>query len=123
MRIKITIAEVTVFAELNESKTSRLIISRLPLESKAELWGQEVYCYITPRAGLEKEYTRDVMEVGDVAYWPKGPCFCLFFGLTPNSRGGKIMPASSVTFLGRIVGDPLILKKVKEGDILRMEHA
>jgi len=123
MRIKITIAEVAVFAELNESKTSRLIISKLPLESGAELWGQEVYCYITPRAGLEKEYTRDVMEVGDVAYWPEGPCFCLFFGMTPNSRGGKIMPASSVTLLGRIVGDPLILKKVKEGDILRMERA
>ncbi len=50
-----------------------------------------------------------------MAYWPDGPSLCLFFGHTPASRGDEIRAASPVTILGRIVGDPKILKSVKPG--------
>ena len=121
MRIKITIGKLVVFAGLNESKTAELIRDNLPITSKAERWGDEVYFYIKPKTGIEKEYARDTVEVGDLAYWPSGPCLCIFFGLTPISRDGKIMPASTVNVFGNLEGDPYLLKGVKEGDTIKVE--
>ena len=123
MRIKITIGKLVVFARLNESGTAKLIWDNLPIEAKAERWGDEVYFYIKPKAGIEKEYARDVVEEGDLAYWPTGPCMCLFFGLTPMSRDGKIMPASTVNVFGKLEGDLHLLKGVKDGDALKVEKA
>ncbi len=73
--------------------------------------------------GIEKEYAREVVELGDVAYWPQGPCMCLFFGMTPKSRDGKIIPASAVNVFGKLEGDALVLKEVKEGASLKVERA
>ena len=123
MRIKITIGKLVVFAGLNESKTAELIRDNLPITSKAERWGDEVYFYIKPKTSIEKEYARDIVEVGDLAYWPSGPCMCIFFGLTPISRDGKIMPASTVNVFGKLEGDPYLLKGVNNGDSLRVEKA
>ncbi|MDD5195272.1 MAG: cyclophilin-like fold protein [Candidatus Omnitrophica bacterium] len=132
MRIKITIGTLTVFAELNDSRTARLIWDNLTLEARAELWGDEVYFYIKPKIGIEKDYGRDVVEAGDVAYWPGGrglvsscqsPCMCLFFGLTPKSKNGKIMPASTVNVFGKLEGNPRTLSQVKENQPITVERA
>ena len=61
--------------------------------------------------------------MGDVAYWPQGACMCLFFGMTPNSRDGKIMPASAVNVFGKLEGDARVLSSVKEGDSIKIERA
>src|SRR5512135_1263067 len=123
MRIKITIGKLIIFVELNESETAHMIWANLPMKAGVELWGDEVYFYITPRIPLEKNhFKKDVVAVGDVAYWPNGPCLCLFFGPTPISKPGEIKPASSVSVCGRIVGDPLALKGVKEGDPVKVER-
>lgn len=121
MRIKIMVGKLVVFARLNESRTAKLIWDNLPITSKAERWGDEVYFYISPKTGIEKEYAADVVKEGDLAYWPSGPCMCLFFGLTPASRDGKIMPASSVNVFGKLEGDPHLLKGVKDGDNIKVE--
>jgi hypothetical protein len=123
MRIKLTIGKLVVFCQLNDSQTAKLIWNSLPITSKAELWGEEVYFYIKPKMYVEKKYAKDVVEVGDLAYWPTGPCMCLFFGMTPNSREGKIMPASKVNVFGKIEDDPEILAMVKEGQVVNVERA
>ena len=56
MRIKVTIGKLIVFVKLNESRTAKMIWDNLPLTAKAELWGEEVYFYIKPKMGIEKEY-------------------------------------------------------------------
>jgi len=118
MRIKIVIGSLVVFANLNASQTAELIWEHLPLSSTAELWGEEIYFYIKPKIGLETEYAREAVEVGDIAYWPSGPCMCLFFGPTPISRDGKITPASAVNVFGKIEGDPGVLARVKDGKVI-----
>ena len=123
MRIKITIGKLSVFVELNGSKTAYLIWEKVPFEAKVELWGEEVYFYIKPKAGIEKEIAHDIVEVGDVAYWPQGPCMCLFFGMTPNSRDNKIMPASTVNVFGKLEGDARVLNQVKDGDAIKVDRA
>ncbi len=123
MRIKIGIGKLTVFCVLNSSQTAKFIWDSLPITGKSELWGEEVYFYIKPKTGIEKGYARDEVEPGELAYWPKGPCMCLFFGLTPNSKGGKILPASTVNVFGKMEGDPLILSIVTEGQPIKVERA
>jgi hypothetical protein len=53
---------------------------------------------------LEKD-AREVVEVGDLGYWPPGKAFCIFFGPTPMSRSGEIRPASAVNIVGKVKGD------------------
>jgi len=123
MKIKITIGKLAVFAELNGSRTAKWIWNCLPVVSKTQLWGEEVYFNITPKIEIEKGCARDIVEPGDVAYWPQGPCMCLFFGMTPHSKPGEIKPASTVNVFGKIEGDPHILSTVKEGELVKVQRA
>jgi hypothetical protein len=66
---------------------------------------------------------KDVVEKGDLGYWPPGRAFCIFFGPTPASTGAEIRPASAVNIIGRVEGDPTVFKKVKEGARVQIDPA
>ncbi|PLJ78276.1 cyclophilin-like fold protein [Infirmifilum sp. SLHALR2] len=100
-------------------KTAEAIIKAAPFESRVNLWGQEIYFSTPVRVG--QEVGSEVVERGDVAYWPPGNAICLFFGPTPVSKPGEIRPASPVNVFGRVVGDPDRLKAVKSGEKVRVE--
>lgn len=117
--VKITAGSVTVKAKLNDTKAAGLIRGVLPLKSEASTWGDEVYFSTPVKAPLEDG--KEVVEMGDVGYWPPGKAICLFFGSTPASRGDEIRPASPVVVVGKIVGDPTVLKAVRDGDSVTME--
>lgn len=103
-------------------KTIEALLSSLPFESKAKLWGDEVYFSVPFSVPLENP--RDVVEVGDVAYWPEEPSLCLFFGPTPLSpRPDIIKPYSPVNVIGKIIGDPRVLKSVREEEKVRVDKA
>lgn len=119
-RIIIIAASVQAEAELNETPTASAILASLPIESTAQTWGDEVYFAIPLQMGRD-ETARDVVEAGEIGYWPPGKAFCIFFGPTPASKGNEIRAASAVNIIGRIIGDPTIFKKVRDGDIVRIE--
>ncbi|RLF12503.1 MAG: hypothetical protein DRJ68_02445 [Thermoprotei archaeon] len=114
---------VTVYCEVGfeeNPKTAEALLKSLPFSSKAELWGDEVY-FSVPFT-VELENARDVVRVGDLAYWPEEPSLCLFFGPTPISPSPSIIkPYSPVNVIGRILGDPSVLKGVKSGEKVRVE--
>ena len=118
--IRITAGQVSVEARLGESRTATAIWDRLPIEAKGETWGDEIYFDIGVRAAPESP--REVVECGDLAYWPPGQAFCIFFGPTPMSRGDEIRPASAVNVVGRIAGDPAVFKRVRAGTRVRIER-
>ena len=65
-----------------------------------------------------KIFGRLEVELGDLGYWPTGKAFCIFFGQTPMSSPGKIIPASAVNIIGKVVGDVDRFKDVlKESEI------
>ena len=111
-RIQVTVGPVTVTATLNESHTARLIQQALPFESRAQLWGDEVYFSIPVQA--DEEDPRANVDSGAVAYWPPGKALCLFFGRQPYSP---------VNLVGQIEGDPTVLSAVGEGNSVRVEPA
>lgn len=90
-----------------------------PFESWARRWGDEVY-FETPAVAGE-EGARELVSVGDVAYWPPGRALCLFFGPTPISKPGEIRPASPVNVIGRVVEGLGVLRRVASGEKVRVE--
>ncbi len=120
-QIRITAGKVVALATLDDSPTARAVWAALPLEARAETWGDEIYFAIPVR--LEEDGARDVVEAGDLGYWPPGRAFCIFFGPTPASRGGEIRPASPVNVFGRVAGDPTAFRAVRAGTTVRLERA
>src|SRR5574341_1311754 len=103
MKIKIASESAGSLAELMNTKTASAIIKALPFESIAHRWGEEIYFEIP--AELELENGKEVLEIGDVAYWPPGKSMCIFFGPTPSSKGNEVRAYSSVSVFGRVIGD------------------
>ena len=99
-------------------ETVKAILNALPVESRVNRWGDEIYFSIPVDAEPENP-TSDV-EVGDVAYWPPGKALCIFFGPTPISEGGKPKPASPVNIVGKVKGDVSILRKAEDGATVRV---
>lgn len=125
-RIKITFESgITITCEIrfNENpKTAEALMRALPFEARAEFWGKEIYFAAPFKVGLEK--AKEIVEYGDVAYWPEGPALCLFFGPTLSSPNPNIIkPYSPVNVIGKILDNPKILEKVEEGEKLRVEKA
>ncbi|MBO19446.1 MAG: hypothetical protein CL732_02770 [Chloroflexi bacterium] len=117
--IRITAGAVTVNAELNDTETADTVWDALPIQANGSTWGDEIYFKIPVYAGLEDG--QEVVELGDLGYWPPGQAFCLFFGLTPASQGDEIRPASAVTVIGKILDDTEPLKSVASGSAVLIE--
>ena len=117
IRIKASPVEAT--AELNVTKTAQAIWDALPIKGQANLWGDEIYFSIPPN--LELEDGKEVVEIGDLGYWPTGAAFCIFFGPTPMSRGDEVRPASAVTVFGTVNGDATAFKQVAAGTEVTIE--
>ena len=113
-QIKIEFENTSIDAVLNNSETADKIKKILPLSNSVNTWGDEIYFSIDVNDG--EIDSKEVVELGDLGYWPPGNAFCLFFGLTPASEGSKIMPASPVNIIGRILSDLEILKSIKSGE-------
>jgi len=120
-KIKITAGNVTALAELNDSQTATAIWEALPIQARANTWGEEIYFSIPVHLGEEK--AKAVVNVGDLGYWPPGNAFCIFFGPTPVSHGEEIRPASPVNVFGQIIGDPKVFKGVRSGERVVIERA
>jgi len=118
--IRIVTDEVQMEAELNESETAKAIWEKLPIEGRVNLWGEEIYFKIPVKKEIEKGV--ETVEIGNIAYWPEGQCFCIFFGKTPISTEKEIRPASEVNLVGSFLGNPEEWKRVKEGEKIIIER-
>ena len=113
MRIRIRVGALAMEAELNDTATAKKVAEALPIRTSFDTWGDEIYFAVPVDAELD-DSAREVVELGDLGYWPTGKAFCIFFGLTPLSRPGRIMPASAVYLIGRVVGDATRFKEVMQ---------
>lgn len=124
MKIKI-ITETTgkIEAKLTDENpiTAKKIWDALPIESQTNIWGDEIYFRIPVEA--KQENARAIVEMGDVAFWPPGNAFCVFFGRTPASIGDEIRPASPVNVFGKVQGELDLFKKIKSGERIRVQRA
>jgi len=116
-----TIGEV--FAALTEEnpKTAKMFYSSLPIEGKANLWGEEIHFRVP--VPIPKEKGRIVVESGEIALWLESPSFCIFFGKTPTSTEKEIRAFSQVNVIGKVEGDTEIFKNVPQGEKISIKKA
>ncbi|MFB3765848.1 MAG: cyclophilin-like fold protein [Methanotrichaceae archaeon] len=108
-RIEINIpgkGKVTIDLDARNPQISQELYQMLPIEARANLWGEEVYFEIPLKASDENVSPSAVK--GDVSYWSPGCALCIFFGET--------QPYSPVNHLGRIAQGIEILRNVNAGD-------
>ena len=120
--LKIRGEEVEITVEVVAGPTAEALWEILPLESRASLWGEEIYFPIPLSVEGEPD-AREEVEVGTVAYWPPGDALCLFFGPTPASTDDNPRAASPVTVVGEVVNGIENCRRVSSGELLRVEAA
>jgi hypothetical protein len=109
-KIRIKTGAIEAEAELNYTRTAQAIWEALPIEGRVNLWGDEIYFSIP--LSLKLEAGQELVNIGDLGYWPDGNAFCIFFGPTPVSHGDEIRPASPVTVFGKVIGDATEFKRI-----------
>lgn len=122
MKIKIKIGSLSMDAELNDTATATKVADALPITTSFSTWGDEIYFSIPVDSPLD-DSAKEVVEMGDLGYWPTGKAFCIFFGLTPMSSGGQIVPASAVNVIGKVSGDAGLFKQVMDERQVTLEKA
>jgi len=113
-KINISVGKLSLEAELLDTPTATRIFEALPIEGAVNVWGEELYFDIPLSLEQEPDASADV-AVGDLAYWPTGRAFCIFFGPTPVSTGDQPRAYSPVNVFGRVLGDARQFKGVLNG--------
>jgi hypothetical protein len=121
-KIIIEVDNISIEAELLNTPTGRKIAEALPLEGSVNVWGDEIYFDISLAVEQEPDARQDV-EVGDLAYWPAGPAFCIFSGPTPVSTGDQPRAYSPVNVFGRALDNLQPLKSVSGGATIKITAA
>jgi hypothetical protein len=116
--IKIAIGDLEATAHFDDTDTAGKVLEILPLTSSVNIWGHEVYFDVPVEMALENG--RELVDLGDIAYWPQGKALCIFFGRTPIGKGDEIRPISAVSLIGRVDGDRetywRLLDRLKQGE-------
>ncbi len=112
MEIKIILNnDIELQAELYETETARKVFDSLPIKARGSTWGEEIY-FSTDIVAPE-ENAVEVVDAGDVAYWPPMQALCFFYGPTPASQGDEIRAAGPVNVIGKIKNNITPLKKLQ----------
>ena len=116
-RIRIAWPKGAASATLNDTPTARALVTVLPLEAKAQTWGEEVYFEIPVKATLEKD-ARQVVPPGTVCFWVEGSSLALPWGRTPISEGDQPKLVTRCNVLGKLDGEARRLASVRSGDTI-----
>ena len=114
------IGSVRIVAVPRDTATAKAITAKLPIQSSAQTWGEEVYFSIPVEADLEND-ARAVVEPGEIAFWVEGQCVAIGFGRTPISQGDEIRLAARTNIWADAVDDVRELKPVVSGDSIKID--
>jgi hypothetical protein len=119
-KLKLTIGDVEIGAELFDTPTADAIWAALPFEATAQIWGKEVYFATPVTADLEPN-AKAVVEPGELAFWVEGNAIAIGFGPTPISHGEEIRLAAPTNIWGRALQDLGQLSRVRAGAPIRVQ--
>jgi hypothetical protein len=117
--LTITIEDIPIRAELFDTETADALYEAAPFSSEAHVWGEEVY-FRTPLLLAREADARDVVEVGELAFWTEGNAIAIGYGPTPASQDGEIRLAAPCNLWGRALDDVKALVNVGEGAMVHV---
>ena len=118
--IIIHIGQHEIHTQLRETATANAIYAALPFESAAQTWGNEIY-FSTPVNGINLENdAKEIVELGEIAFWVEGNCIAIGFGPTPISQTDEIRLAAKTNIWADTSYNLKTLKDVIAGDSIKV---
>ena len=115
--INLKFKSYNVVIKLRSTPTANIIKSILPCKSIVKTWGEEIYFQIPLKKDLSLDDTaKDVIDLGEIAYWTEGKCIAIGYGKTPISQNNEIRLAAKTNIWGDAVLNVKKLKNIKDGD-------
>ena len=106
-----------IIIKLRSTPTANAIKSILPCKSIIQTWGEEIYFEIPTQKDLSLDNTaKDVINLGEIAYWIEGKCIAIGYGRTPISHNNEIRLAAKTNIWGDAKLNIKKLKNVKDGE-------
>ena len=119
---KIVINNCEIIAELSNSLTASKIWDALPISSTIKTWGNEIYFHTSVSVEIE-EKAKEVIQLGEIVYWPTGKVIAIGFGKTPISIGDEIRLASKCNVWANTSFDLKKLVNVRQGEKVMVEQS
>ena len=115
--INLKFSNYTLNIKLRSTNTANAIKNILPFKSIVKTWGDEIYFEIPIKKNLDLESdAKDVINLGEIAYWIDGKCIAIGYGKTPISQNNEIRLAAKTNIWGDALLDVKELGKIKDGD-------
>ena len=121
-RVRLNIGGVVIHARLRDTPTAEAIWQALPFSASAMIWGEEVY-FSAPVACEPEADAKEVVEAGEIAFWPDGAAIAIGYGETPISAPGEIRLAAPCNIWAEAEENVRLLKFVTAGLDVRCARA
>ncbi len=118
--LRLMSGDLEIKLELLDTPTARAILEAVPISSRVQTWGDEVYFEVPVQVDLEDD-AKDVVEAGEIAFWVEGNCIAIGYGPTPISQGNEIRLAARTNIWAQACDDVTILRALNPGDRIIVE--
>ena len=120
-KIKIKFLNNFIIVELNNSDTAKKIYASCPIKSTTNTWGNEIYFETTIKVKKDKT-AKDIINLGEIAYWVEGSSIVIGFGPTPISKADEIRLVTKANIIGKTKSNLSSLGMVNSGEIVIVER-
>ena len=116
-KVKIEFLEQSIEVELDNTNTAKKIWDACPIKSITNTWGDEIY-FETNIVVKKDKTAKDIIKLGEIAFWVEGSSIAIGYGPTPISKAGEIRLVTKANIIGRTSSDLSILSMVNSGEIV-----
>ena len=112
--------ETKIVLNLRETLTADIIYSALPLKSKVQKWGDEIYFETGLSIELESD-AKSIVNIGEIAFWNSGSAIAIGYGKTPISKGNEIRLISPCNIWADSKFEKSYIENIKENETIILE--
>ena len=120
-KIKIEFLSNFIVVELNNTDTAEKIYDSCPINSVTNTWGNEIYFETDIKVKKDKT-AKDVIKLGEIAFWVEGSSIVIGFGATPISKADEIRLITKANIIGRTKSNLSLLGLVNSGEMVIVER-
>jgi hypothetical protein len=112
--------ETKLVLDLRETLTADIIYNALPLKSKVQKWGDEIYFETGLNIELEPD-AKSIVNIGEIAFWNSGSAIAIGYGKTPISKGNEIRLISPCNIWADSKFEKSCIENIKENETIILE--